>query len=120
MASVVACGGSSERTPNESAADAAAPALAYGPRTAIGPALSPAPALLFVDGGGPAPVPLTPPTAIGASALTDLAGLPFLRPDEQARHASSYDRSGGNTALVRWPGSAPPSVPTRKRTSFRN
>ena len=37
-----------------------------------------------------------PPESIGAGALTDVGGLPFLRLDEQSRHASSYDRSGGN------------------------
>jgi hypothetical protein len=91
-----ACGASSEPTPNESAADAAAPSLTYAPRTGAGSALTPGPALLFAEAGAAAPALLTPPSAIGASALTDLAGLPFLRADEQARHASSYDRSGGN------------------------
>src|SRR5580658_5366853 len=37
-----------------------------------------------------------PPEAIGAAALTDIEGLPFLGLDERSRHASSYDRSGGN------------------------
>jgi hypothetical protein len=35
--------------------------------------------------------------AVGAPALTAIDALPFLRLDEESRHASSYDRTGGNT-----------------------
>ncbi len=37
-----------------------------------------------------------PSAVVGAGALNDFDSLPFLRLDEQSRHTSSYDRSGGN------------------------
>lgn len=59
-----------------------------------GPALEDAAASRDLhDGAAPS---LVPPAPIGAGALTDIDGLPFLRLDERSRHASSYDRSGGN------------------------
>jgi hypothetical protein len=45
---------------------------------------------------GAVPPWFAPPSIPGAAMLTDFAGLPLLRPDEHARHASSYDRSGGD------------------------
>jgi hypothetical protein len=90
---LAACGSSAERTVNGAASDDAGPrGLVYEP--AVGPALLSPP--LSPDGGPLLVGAYAPPAAIGAGALTNFAGMPFLRSDEHARHASSYDRSGGN------------------------
>ncbi len=45
------------------------------------------------------PISPAPPAVVGAAAFETIDNLPFLSLDEQARHASSYDRAANNSDL---------------------
>jgi Protein of unknown function (DUF2961) len=90
-----ACGGASAHDrggSEQSAGDAAAGPYDGGTTAHLAQRLPPSLPSAYFDGG------ILPdlPAAVGAGAITDVDSLPFLQLDEHSRHASSYDRSGGN------------------------
>ncbi len=91
MLAVIACGegGSPARPAFTSEAGSLTPSnAAYDP-----------PALTWADAGAEAASTTMPPPLVapeGVEALTAFDGLPLLQLDGRSRHASSYDRTGGN------------------------
>jgi hypothetical protein len=95
-ATATACGLDSGQAASPPALDARAPVNANDPASVVGGARTKTVMVGLAppsDGELPGAVP---PETVGAAALTDVGGLPFLALDEHSRHASSYDRSGGN------------------------